>query len=436
MKELSHKTRREFILNTATTLATSSLAAGMAVAETTGSKPSVGANDQIRYGVIGYGSRCKYVLSSMLTHEDAQCVALADVWKQHRDDGKAAIDKHYGNTECKTYTDFRKLLERQDIDAVLIATGDRWHATASMLAAEAGKDIYCEKPCGLTMGLCQQLDDTIQKTGRIFQAGTQRRSVPNFQTAVEFVHNGKLGKLHTLHASVYEPTLQNTWLSREEFDPDSLEWNMWLGPAMWRPYNHEYVEGKWRKVWDFDAGCSLLDWAAHTLDLCQWANGSDDTGPIEFEPLSDKIMCRYASGVEVSLDFLPEPFGKREPHFITRLGTCPVRFEGERGSVETGDEGEIVASTEALQAELPPSQKRIRGIDATLHTRNFLDCMRSRKEPNASNRIMRHSHVASHAAAIAWVLQRKLKFDPQSESFPEDAEANRFRERPIREWEV
>lgn len=435
MKNLSNKTRREFLLNTATTVAATSLTAA-AVAQTAGSKPPVGANDRIRYGVIGYGSRCTYVLSSMLTHDDAQCVALTDVWKPHREAGKEAVDKHYGNSECQTYRDFRKMLERKDIDAVLIATGDRWHATASMLAAEAGKDIYCEKPCGLTIDLCQQLDDTIQSTGRVFQAGTQRRSVPNFQAAVDLVHSGKLGKLHTLHASVYEPSLQNCWLSREEVDPESLDWNLWLGPAPWRPYNVKYVEGRWRKEWDFDSGSGLLDWAAHTLDLCQWANESDGTTPVEFEPLEEKIICRYANGVEVSLDFLEEPFGNREPHFITRLGTCPVRFEGENGSVETGDEGEIVASTDALQAELPPNQKRVRGIDATLHTRNFLDCVRSRKEPNASSRIMRHSHVASHAAAIAWVLQRKLKFDPQSETFPEDADANRFCKRPMREWDV
>ena len=436
MNNLSQNTRRDFILNTAITLAATSLTAGVAVAKTAGSKPPVGANERIRYGVIGYGPRCTYVLSSMLTHDDAQCVAMADVWKKHRDEGKQAVDKHYGNTECQTYTDFRKMLERQDIDAVLIATGDRWHATASMLAAEAGKDVYCEKPCGLTIALCQQLDETIRKTGRIFQAGTQRRSVPNYQTAVDFARSGKLGKLHTLHASVYEPSLQNCWLPKEEYDSESLDWNLWLGPAPWRPYNSNYVAGKWRKEWDFDSGSSLLDWAAHTLDLCQWANDSDDSTPIEFEPLEDKIICRYANGVEASLDFLAEPFGNREPHFITRLGTCPVRFEGERGSVETGDAGEIVASTETLQADLPPTQKRVRGIDATLHTRNFLDCMRSRQEPNASSRIMRNSHVASHAAAIAWVLQRKLKFDPQSESFPDDAEANRLRDRPLRQWEV
>ena len=436
MTKPSQKTRRDFILDTATTLAATSLTAGAAVAESATNKPPVGANDRIRYGVIGYGPRCTYVLSSMLGHKDAQCVALADVWNQHRDAGKQAVDKHYGNSECQTYSDFRKMLERSDIDAVLIATGDRWHATASMLAAEAGKDVYCEKPCGLTIALCQQLDDTIRANKRVFQAGTQRRSVPNFQAVVDFARNGKLGKLHTLHASVYEPTLKNSWLPREEFDSESLDWNLWLGPAPWRPYNAEYVNGKWRKEWDFDSGGSLLDWAAHTLDLCQWANDSDGSTPIEFEPLPDKIICRYANGVEASLDFLPVPFGNREPHFITRLGTCPVRFEGELGSVETGDEGEIVASSEALQMELPPTQKRIRGIDATLHTRNFLDCMRSRKEPNASSQIMRKSHIASHAAAIAWVLQRKLKFDPASETFADDADANRLSARPLRQWEV
>ena len=128
--------------------------------------------------------------------------------------GKQLVDEHYGNQDCELYRDFRELLARKDIDAVLIATGDRWHAPASMLAAKAGKDVYSEKPCGLTIGLCQQLADTIQTTGRVFQAGTQRRSVPNFQAAVELAHSGKLGKIHTLYASVYTPPIENDLAAR------------------------------------------------------------------------------------------------------------------------------------------------------------------------------------------------------------------------------
>jgi predicted dehydrogenase len=174
----------------------------------------------------------------MLKLNDCQCVAICDVQASRRTAGKQLVDKHYGNQDCKLYRDFRELLARRDIDAVLIATGDRWHAPLSILAARAGKDIYCEKPCGLTIGLCQELDDVIRQTGRVFQAGTQRRSVANFQAAVRLAHSGKLGKLQTLFASVYTPSLDNTWLPGEPTPPrDVCDWDMWLGPAPWRPYN-------------------------------------------------------------------------------------------------------------------------------------------------------------------------------------------------------
>ena len=142
-------------------------------------------SEKITLGVIGIGSRCTYVLTSMLGLTDVRCVAIADVQASRRDKGKALVDKHYGNADCMLYRDLRELLARRDIDAVLIATGDRWHAPATILAAEAGKDVYCEKPCGLTVRNCQEIAETMHRTGRIFQAGTQRRSVPLVQYAVK-----------------------------------------------------------------------------------------------------------------------------------------------------------------------------------------------------------------------------------------------------------
>ena len=167
--------------------------------------PSPG--ERVTLGVIGLGPRCRYVLPQMLKHQDVQCLAVADVQASRRNAAKEFVDQHHGNGDCVVYRDFRELLARTDIDAVLIATGDRWHSPASILAAEAGKDIYSEKPCGLTIGNCQDLADTIMRTGRIFQAGTQRRSVANFQMAVELAQSGKLGRIHTLHASVYIPEI-------------------------------------------------------------------------------------------------------------------------------------------------------------------------------------------------------------------------------------
>lgn len=392
-------------------------------------------SERLTLGVIGIGPRCTYDLKSMLQFDDVQCVAIADVQKSRRDAGKQLVDTAYGNSDCVLYGDFRELLQRADIDAVLIATGDRWHAAASILAAEAGKDVYSEKPCGITIADCQRLSDTMNGRKRVFQAGTQRRSVPNFQQAVELVHSGRLGRLQKMHASVYVPTLDNAWLPAQPLPPrDQVDWNLWLGPAAWRPFNQAYCDGRWRGLWDFDSGARLLDWGAHTVDLCQWANRADDSMPVEYEPQEDKIVCHYENGVELIIDFLPQPFGDRSPHYITRLGTCPVRFVGDEGWVETGDEGEIVVSSESLRKELPETSQRVRGLDVSLHARNFFDSIRSREATAANANVMRKSHIACHAAAAAWILGRKLRIDPSTEEFADAPDADVLRDRPPRAW--
>jgi predicted dehydrogenase len=428
--------RRTFLKRSAS-VAVAASAVSATVSAAGAPVPTVSPNDRLALGVIGIGPRCTYDLKAMLKFDDIRCVAIADVQASRRNAGKALVDEQYGNSDCRLYGDFRELLNRSDIDAVLIATGDRWHADASMLAAKAGKDIYSEKPCGITIDACQRLSATIDAERRVFQAGTQRRSVPNFQQAVELVHSGRLGKLHTMHASVYVPVLENAWLpAQPQPAREVVDWNLWLGPAAWRPYNKKYVEGRWRGQWDFDSGARLLDWGAHTVDLCQWANQADDTMPIEYEPHEQNIICRYANGVKLIIDFLPEPFGDRSPHYITRLGTCPVRFIGEEGWVETGDEGEVVAQPDVLQKELPDASARVRGLDVSAHARNFFDCIRSRGVTNANQNVMRRSHIACHTAAIAWILNRRIVLDPVTEEFVNDPEADLIRTRPERIWET
>jgi predicted dehydrogenase len=390
-------------------------------------------SERITLGVIGIGPRCTYDLQAILKQPDVQCVAICDVQASRREAGKKLVDGHYHNKDCATYRDFHELLGRRDINAVLIATGDRWHAPASILAARAGKDVYSEKPCGLTIAWCQALDETIRETKRVFQAGTQRRSVTNFQAAIRLAHSGKLGKLHTLYASVYTPTVKTAWLPSEPTPKrDVVDWDLWLGPAPWRPYNQTYVKGGWRDYWDFDSGCRLLDWGAHTVDLCQWANNADNTMPIEYEPAATNITAHYANGVKLVLDFLKTPFGQR-PGWVQSLGTCPVRFVGDEGSVEVGDSGGIEVHPESLRSELKGLEgKQETGLDVGSHSRNFFDCVKSRKLPAANSQVMRHSHITCHAAALSWLLNRKLRFDPAKEEFIGDNEANGLRSLPSR----
>jgi len=214
------------------------------------------------------------------------------------------------------------------------------------------------------------------------------------------------------------------------------DWDLWLGPAPWRPYNKQYVDGGWRGHDDFDSGATLLDWCAHTVDLCQWANDADGTTPVEFVPAEHNITARYANGVKLVIDFLRNPFGDRSPDYRTELGTCPVRFVGDEGWVETGDAGGIVTHPESLKAELQKFATRA-GTDAAGHTRNFLDCVKTRQSPACYGPVMRSSHIACHAAATAWMLGHRLAFDPAREEFVGDDAANRMRNRALREpWHI
>ncbi|HOS92417.1 MAG TPA: Gfo/Idh/MocA family oxidoreductase [Armatimonadota bacterium] len=402
-----------------------------------GKDGAVAPSERVVVGAIGIGPRGKTVLDSFFAQPDVQFVAICDVRADRREAVKAAADAHHGSNDCVMYRDLRDLLARDDIDAVLIATGDRWHSLGTILAVKSGKDVYSEKPCALTIGLCQSMADAVHRYGRVFQAGTQRRSIGNFQAAVRLAHSGKLGRLRTLHASSYRPRVTHEWLPEEEIPPrEVIDWDLWLGPAPWRPYNSAYVNGGWRGHFDFDSGCRLLDWGAHTVDLCQWANQSDDTLPTDYEASEDKITARYANGVELVIDFLETPFGNRDPLYGTSRGTCPVRYEGDEGWVETGDSGEIAVYPESLRAELdvPPP---VAGTDSMSHVRNFIDCVKSGARPNANVDVMRRSHIACHAAALSWQLGRKLSIDPATEMFINDDEANRLRFRAMREpWRV
>lgn len=433
MSNESRATRRQFIRAAAATTAAVALPC-IIPATALGKGRRAAPSERITLGVIGMGPRCKYVLPRMLSQPDVQCIAMADVQASRRDAAKEFVERNYGNASCVLHRDFRELLARNDIDAVLIATGDRWHTPISVLAAEAGKDVYSEKPCGLTIANCQELADTIRRTKRVFQAGTQRRSVTNFQQAVALAHMGKLGQIHTLHASAYIPEIKTAWLPGEPTPPPEIvDWNMWLGPAPWRPYNSEYVKGGWRGYYDFDSGARLLDWGAHTVDLCQWANNSDDTMPITYEPSEKNITAHYANGVKLVIHFLETPFEQR-PGWTQELGTCPVRFEGDDGWVEVGDSGGMETHPASLKQEVPPLPENESGLDVKAHARDFFDCVKSRKAPAANATVMRHSHIACHAAALSWMLARKLELDPKTERFINDSEANGLRARPARDW--
>jgi predicted dehydrogenase len=385
----------------------------------------VAPSERIVVGGFGLGPRGQADLRDMLNEPDVQFVAICDAQRDRREQVKRMVDEKYGNKDCVMYRHPFEILARDDIDALLIATGDRWHTLASILAARAGKDVYCEKPCSMTIAESRALADTFRRYGRIYQAGTQRRNIGNFIFAVQLVWSGKLGQLKTVHANTLHPATTHEWLPEEPLpSKDEVDWDLWLGPAPWRPYNSRYVRGGWRGFFDFHGG-GILEWGSHTVDLCQWANKADDTAPIEYEPKGTEVHALYANGVRLIM---------RDTGWLG-LGTCSVRFEGEEGWIETGDTGRIVVYPESLRSEVPVFTEA--GTDPKRHIREFLNCVKTRSQPAANAAVACQSHIACHAAYIAWQLGRKLRFDPSKDEFIGDDEANRMRSRAIREpWHI
>lgn len=388
--------------------------------------PQVGANDLIQVAAIGMGPRGQKVLQAFLEQADVRVVEICDVQANRRNYARGLVNGHYRDRSCRVTRDLRETLARDDVDAVLIATGDNWHAVASIMAAKAGKDIYCEKPCGVTLGEARELAATVYACGRIFQAGTQRRNVPNFQHAVNLARDGRLGKLRALHASIGPLHESYDWLpGQAEPNLEVVDWDLWLGPAPWRPFHPSYASGAWRPYADFNAGANVLDWGAHTVDLCQWAADADSSGPVEFEPVGNAIHGRYAGGLRLILRH--EAFeGSKD---WLGHGTCPVRFEGEDGWVETGDKGSMSGEGKGYA---PCQEPAIAGTEPAAHVRDFLDSVRSRGRPACDAQIMLHSHGAAHAAAAAWRLGRKVVYDPATVSFPGDDAATRLTTRAHR----
>jgi predicted dehydrogenase len=388
----------------------------------------VAPSERITLGGIGIGNRGTYDLGCFLEQKDVQFVAICDVKAARRDAIKKTADKHHGNNDCAQYRDFRELLDRRDIDAVLIATGPNWHATAAMYAARAGKDMYCEKPVTKNIAQSLELANTMRRTGRVFQAGTQRRNLPHFAFACELARTGKLGKLHTVYAHpMGMSALMSGWLPAEPVpDREVVDWDMYLGPASWRPYNAKLLDG-----FNFEKGGGLvgggvLEWGSHCVDLCQWAVGADNTAPVEYDPPKDgQVVARYANGVKLVL---------RETGWIP-LGSCPVRFEGETGWVEAGDSGKLVLSSPELIAGR--TVEEIGGYPATFHVRDFLDCVKTRSQPKGNAEAACYAHIACHAANIAIALNRKLTYDLEKHEFVDDAQANRLRSEALREpWRI
>ena len=428
-------TRRRFLKRGAMTAGALALPSWIP-ASALGRGGAVAPSERIVMGGIGLGGRGSYDLGSMLAEPAVHWVAVCDVLKSRRDAAKHTVDRKQGNQDCAVYADLRQLLaERTDVDAVLIATGDRWHALAATLAMRAGKDVYCEKPACLTMAQGQMVVETARRYGRVYQTGAQRLSEPNHVFAIEMARSGRLGQIHTAYADIrWRDGMRHDWLPPEpEPPPDEVAWDVWLGPCPWRPYNRGYVNGGgWYHFYDFATDVAM--WGAHSVAQALAGLDMTDVSFIEFEydGPDATMVTRLSSGVKLVLFRVAGSVWEPCKYWH---GACGERFDGPEGWAAAADgySGPDVSSPVLLREyQKVLSDYTARTQRPLNHVRDFLDCIRSRRLTVANPEVMLRSMSICLAADICEQLKRNLKFDLRKLEFAGDAEANRLRSRAMR----
>ena len=392
-----------------------------------GKAGSVAASNRIVMGAIGVGSMGTGDMRDFMRKNEVQMVAVCDVDKSHRDKAKKLVDEKYGNSDCGTYLDFRELIGRGDLDAVMLALPDQWHSIPAVAAARAGLDIHAQKPLARTIREGRAICDAVQHYGRVWQTGSQQRSERNFHRACELVRNGRIGKVHRVEVGL--PTGGTSDNKPIQPVPEGLDWDLWLGPAPWVPFRG-VCHWNWRWIMDYSGG-QLTDWAGHHIDIAHWGLGLGRTGPVEIEgrgvypkdgiynvPYEYKFTCKYANGLTMVVA-------------NNKQLAQGAKWYGESGKW-------IYVKRGKLEANPPSVLKEVIGPDETKlyrsrnHRQNFLDCIKSRKETIAPAEIGHRSISVALLGEIAMLTERKLRWDPEKEVFFNDDEANRMLSRPMR----
>ncbi len=382
-------------------------------------------SERIAVGFIGIGNMGGGHFDGFLGDNQLQVVAACDVRRDVREkrqkqaNEKYAADRQAGTYKgCAAYNNYEDLLARDDIDAVLIAVPDHWHAIVACAAARAGKDIYCEKPLTLTIKEAWDLVATVRRYGRVFQTGSQQRSEDNFRFACELVRSGRIGKLQTVTVNIGEPS-QEAYLPEQPV-PEGFDWDRWLGPAPWQPYNAERCSGNygggWRKIRDYSGGMTT-DWGAHHYDIAQWGMGMDGSGPVEIIPPNGKdvehMTFKYANGV-----------------VMQRAQANGVLFTGTEGDIEV-NRGFFQPEPKSITEE-PLGPNDVHLYKSPGHRQDWINCIRSRKRPICDVAIGASSVTVCQLSNIAYWLGRPIKGDPEKREIIGDSEASRWIDRPKR----
>ena len=423
----AHLSRRRFLQTTAA-------ASTVFAVPTLIPQRAFGANERINLGFIGCKNRGMQNMDGFrIVGKDAgkmlaNCAAVCDVDTKVLATAVNTVEK--SGHKPSTFGDYRRMLERKDIDAVVASVPDHWHALMTVDACRAGKDVYCEKPLSLFVSEGRRMVEVARETGRVVQTGSQQRSDARFRQAAELALNGKLGKLKTVLVGIPKPN-HATSPKPDGTPPAELNYDLWLGPAPWHPYNENRVHYNFRFYWDYSGG-QMTNFGAHHLDIAQWGLGMDNSGPVSIEGTAtfpqDKELCEvtdtcritytYANGVTVVL-------GQQQKDIPDQ-----VTFVGEKGRIHVTRKDITADPAELLKAELGASDQRL--YVSKDHYQNFLDCVKSREKPAADVEIGHRTATVCHLGNMAVRLGRKIAWDPVKEQIAGDAEASSMLSRPYR----
>ena len=419
--------RRDFVKDTAIT----AVGTGLALSAGPFANRVLGANEKITVGVIGCGGQGRWNMRDFLRQPDVQISAVCDVYESNLNQAREMTDG-----KAATYKDFRQLLERKDIDAVIIATPDHWHALPTIHACDAGKDVYIEKPLSHTIAEGRRMVEATRRNKRIVQMGTQQRSGTHFQKAVELVRSGKLGKVSFVRTWNYSNELPQGIGNPPDTDPlPGLDWNLWLGPAPSVRYNRNRCLGNFRWFWDY-AGGKLTDWGTHLIDIVHWAMDVD--APSSVFAYGTKYCIQDNRETPDNLEVLYEYPGflmNYSNRIVNDHGidghSYGIQFQGTQGTLFVDRAGyDFSPEPQRVGDEsAPPAEKPFHGEGSPQHfphVRNFLDCVKSRQAPASEIEIGHHSTTAAVLGNIALKVKQKIVWDAKKEEIVGNAEASKL----------
>ena len=416
--------RRQFLKKAAGTAAGAIAFPYIVSSSALGKAGTVAASNRIVMAAIGIGWQGMNNMQGFLGKDEVRFVAVCDVDANHLDKAKKTVDKHYGNTDCATYRDFRELIARGDLDAVCIALPDHWHAIPVIAAARAGMDIHGEKPLSHTLSEGRAMCEAVSHYGRVWQTGSWQRSVANFHHACELVRNGRIGKVHKVEVGLgkgYSDYAGNKDQQTPGPPPEELDYDFWLGPAPWAPYCPARVHKNWRWHLDYGGG-RVMDWVGHHVDIAHWGLGLDYAGPVEVEgwgnypkeglwnaPTEYEFTCKYANGLEM---------------VVASSFPGGAKWYGERGWIYV-NRGRLDANPKGVLKEvIGPGEIHL--YKSRDHLQNLLDCVKSRQLTITPCEVAHRSASVGHLGQIAMALGRKIRFAPDAEKILDDSTATRM----------